>query len=340
MWPWFGSPRDRRLNRWLLSRQLTPLIQQLPQPVVGLTTLPITADLPDVLPVDRWVYYCVDDFSQWPGLDGDSLRRMDRDMIRRADSLVAVSETLQAMIAREGRSALLLTHGVDVEFWNAPQCVLARQTQDAGHCSLLQAFPGPCVVFWGVIDRRLDSSSLRQLSQDMTNGTIVLIGPQQNPDPAILSLHNVRTLPAQPLAALPRIAAHADVLIMPYADLPVTRAMQPLKLKEYLATGNSVVVNCLPSTDPWSDCLDVAQTPEQFSRIVRERIATGVPKSQHAARIRLQQESWRSKADQLLETLNPGLTDEAVIQKPNESHDTMQTNSSRRSDWSTVEAHQ
>ena len=79
MWPWFGSGRDRRLNRWLLSKQLKSLITQMPQPVVGLTTLPITADLPDALPVDRWVYYCVDDFSQWPGLDRDTLRRMDRD---------------------------------------------------------------------------------------------------------------------------------------------------------------------------------------------------------------------------------------------------------------------
>ena len=56
MWPWFSSGRDRRLNSWLLSRQLSTLIAQLPKPVLGLTTLPITADLPDVLPVDRWVY--------------------------------------------------------------------------------------------------------------------------------------------------------------------------------------------------------------------------------------------------------------------------------------------
>jgi len=303
MWPWFGSPRDRRFNRWLLSSQLTPLIQKLPQPVVGLTTLPITADLPEVLPVSRWVYYCVDDFSQWPGLDGDTLRRMDRDMIRRADSLVAVSETLQAMIAAEGRSASLLTHGVDVDFWKTSQSVLLPEEQNVEHPGALQDFPQPRVVFWGVIDRRLDSSSLRQLSQEMAVGTIVLIGPQQNPDPAILSLRNVRTLPAQPLAALPGIAANADVLIMPYADLPVTRAMQPLKLKEYLATGKSVVVNQLPSTDSWSDCLDVAATPEEFSRLVRERIVTGIPESQRTARVRLQQESWSSKAEQLLTSL-------------------------------------
>jgi len=309
MWPWFGSRRDRKLNRWLLSKQLISLLSELPQPVVGLTTLPITADLPDVLPVDRWVYYCVDDFSQWPGLDGDTLRTMDRAMIQRADSLVAVSETLQKMIADEGRSSSLLTHGVDVDFWNAGQRVAGAGlsgTKEAPRfrATALQPRPPlnpalPNIVFWGVIDRRMDSPSLLQLSKDMTSGTITLIGPQQDPDPAILALPNVKTLPAQPLSALPAIAQQADVLVMPYADLPVTRAMQPLKLKEYLATGKPVVVNRLPSTDAWSDCLDVAKTPEQFSRLVRERISTGIPASQASARNRLQQESWNSKAAQL-----------------------------------------
>jgi hypothetical protein len=289
MWPWFGSGRDRRLNRWLLSKQLSSLIAQLPQPVVGLTTLPITADLPDALPVDRWVYYCVDDFSQWPGLDRDTLRRMDLAMIQRADFLVAVSETLQTMLAAEGRSASLLTHGVDVDFWNSTS---------ASSVKILES-RGPNVVFWGVIDQRMDSATVRQLSHDLTDGTIVLIGPRQDPDPEILALPNVRTLPAQPLASLPAIAREADVLIMPYADLPVTRAMQPLKLKEYLATGKPVVVNRLPSTSAWSDCLDVAASPEHFSQLVRDRIVNGIAGSQASARSRLQQESWKSKAEVL-----------------------------------------
>ena len=300
MWPWFGSSRDRRLNRWLLSRQLAPLIAKLPQPVVGITTLPITADLPDALHLHRWVYYCVDDFSQWPGLDGETLRKMDVAMIRRADSLVAVSETLQTMIASEGRSATLLTHGVDVEFWSSAE----MQAQPvAPNIDVAKR-----IVFWGVIDRRMDSTTLLRLSRDFPEAQIVLVGPQQDPDPAILSLPNIEILPAQPLTALPGIADHADVLIMPYADLPVTRAMQPLKLKEYLATGKPVIVNRLPSTDAWDDCLDVAHTPEQFSQLVRARIASGLPSSQISARSRLRQESWTSKADALELILKGDLT--------------------------------
>ena len=32
------------------------------------------------LPVDRWVYYCVDDFSVWPGLDADVMRTMEQEL--------------------------------------------------------------------------------------------------------------------------------------------------------------------------------------------------------------------------------------------------------------------
>ena len=92
------------------------------------------------------------------------------------------------------------------------------------------------------------------------------------------------------------MAQHANVLVMPYANLPVTQAIQPLKLKEYLATGKPVVVRDLPSTRAWKDCLDLADTPESFSGSVRQRVAANLPEEQQAGRARLKQESWVQKA--------------------------------------------
>src|SRR5262249_52367966 len=64
--PWFGSRSARRLNGWLLRKQWRTAFGGLPEPPVAVTTLPIVADLMDDLPVRRWVYYCVDDFGEWP----------------------------------------------------------------------------------------------------------------------------------------------------------------------------------------------------------------------------------------------------------------------------------
>jgi glycosyltransferase involved in cell wall biosynthesis len=288
MWPWFRSGLDRRINRALLLRQLTPVIASMPGPPVAVTTVPIVADLLGVLPVARWVYYCVDDFGHWPGLDQAALRRIEEPLIRRADTLIAASEVLRDRLSGSGRSTHLLTHGVDLDHWKArgPGTPLPQ----------LAGLPRPLVIFWGMRDRRLDVSFLRRLASDLTVGTIVLVGPEADPDPELARMERLVSLPSLTFEDLPRLAQEASVLIMPYADLPVTRAIQPLKLKEYLACGKPAVVRDLPANRSYADALDLVDTPEAFSRAVRLRLMTGLPDWQRLARARLAGESWSEKA--------------------------------------------
>jgi glycosyltransferase involved in cell wall biosynthesis len=292
MWPWFTTPHDRRLNLRLLNHSLKGLVRSLPTPPVAVTTLPIVADLIGVLPARRWVYYCVDDFSEWPGLDGDAMREMEADMLRRVDVAIAASETLQDKLARLGRPAHLLTHGVDAAYWRDP---------GDGPIPGLAELERPLVVFWGVVDQRMDRDFVRCLADSLPRGTIVLAGPVDEPDRTLKAIPRVAWPGPLPYHKLPRLGAEADVLIMPYADLPVTRAMQPLKLLEYLATGKPVVVRDLPATRPWADCLDRAADPQTFAALVRRRLEEGVPPEQTAARLRLQSESWEHKARQFEE---------------------------------------
>ncbi len=297
MWPWFSRSHDRRLNSYLLSRQLAPLIKDLPQPVTAITTLPITADLAQLLAVEQWIYYCVDDFGEWPGLDGNTLREMDVQMIQRADRIVAVSEHLQSMISSHGRSSTLLTHGVDLECWQHTATPKDIQNILPNNCDR------PLAVFWGVVDRRLNSDMIAALSKRMQHGNILLVGPQQDPDERILNLHNVHAPGPLPFSSLPTLAQAASVLIMPYADLPVTQAMQPLKMKEYMVTGQPVVVSNLPAVREWNDCLDIVDNAADFAEMVTQRLSSGIPDVQLQARTRLRLESWSSKAKQLEHSL-------------------------------------
>src|SRR5207249_8817498 len=102
--------------------------------------------------------YCVDDFGQWPGLDGATLALLERDLVARADVLIAAGATLREGLARQGRRAHLLTHGVDLDHWAA----------GAGDVRLprLDGLPRPLVVFWGLVDRRMDVAFLERLDAE------------------------------------------------------------------------------------------------------------------------------------------------------------------------------
>lgn len=295
MWPSFRSRFGRSLNRRLLLRTLRPVVANLPEPPVVVTTLPLVADLIGDLPAARWVYYCVDDFGAWPGYDGETMRRMERDLVPKVDAVIAVSETLQRHVAALGKPSHLLTHGVDLDHWRMPT---------AGDVPEFVGLPRPIVLFWGVIDRRMDTAFVTHLSERLAAGTLVLVGPQEDPDPAVRSLPRVAVRPAVPFARLPQLAAAAAVLVMPYADVPATRAMQPLKLKEYLATGKPAVVRDLPATREWADAADVCDTPERFTALVNERLTDGLPESQRLARERLNREGWVEKARQFEKWVN------------------------------------
>lgn len=300
MWPWIRGRFDRALNRRLLLKRLRKELAPLDSPVMAITTIPIVADLMEALPVDRWIYYCVDDFSVWPGLEQETLRNMEQRVIARADRLIAVSETLREQLGRSREAIGLLTHGIDLEHW---------QREASGDIpQAFAALPTPRVTFWGLIDQRMDPGWLRALSDRMTEGTIALVGPEDDPAPELASIPRVVRPGKVAYDDLPAVAQSSEVLVMPYADLPVTRAMQPLKLLEYLATDRPVVARDLPANRPWTDCLDLAVSAEQFAELVCERLRTGLPAVQREARRRIASESWASKAERFKDLALCGIT--------------------------------
>jgi glycosyltransferase involved in cell wall biosynthesis len=80
--------------------------------------------------------------------------------------------------------------------------------------------------------------------------------------------------------------------------------MQPLKLKEYLATGKPVIVRDLPANREWADALDLAANPTEFVQAVIRRLSSGLPEEQRAARRRLANESWSAKAQRFSQIIS------------------------------------
>lgn len=307
MYPGFRRPWQRRLNQRLISRAVNHALGT-PAPGerrVVVTTIPVVSDLIGHLQVDRWVYYCVDDFSVWPGLDGAVIDTMERQLVQQADRVVAVSATLQQRMATLGADSEILTHGIDLAHWGydptqtnpfSQSAIPSTQPNPGQHLpDWWSALERPIMLFWGVVDRRLDTPWCQALAQRC--GSLVLVGPQQSPDPQLSATPRVCMPGPVAYGDLPALAGAADMLVMPYADLPVTRAIQPLKFKEYLATGKPTLVRKLPATADWSDAADVIETLEQLVAIATTRASQGTPAAQlDARRQRLVNETWLAKA--------------------------------------------
>lgn len=299
MWPGFARTWQRQANRWLVGRAVSRAIKRCfdELPIV-ITTLPTTADLVGRIPARAWLYYCVDDFAAWPGLDGPTLKDMETDLLHRVDAVAAVSEPLAGRARNAGHEPVMITHGVDAKFWRSP----AVGGEPEPIAAAIRAADAPRALFWGLVDERLDQPVVRALARRV--GSLWLVGPRQGQVQRMAGLSRVHMPGPVDYQHLPQLAEAADLLVMPYADLPVTRAMQPLKLLEYLATDKPVICSDLPALRCWADACDVSGRHAFVDCAVR-RADQGPSASQlHARHRRLVYESWEAKAAEMESALD------------------------------------
>lgn len=311
MLPSFRSLFCRRWNKRLLCSQLGKAIREANRNgrrrVIGISTLPYTADLIGCLPVNKWVYYCVDDWSQWPGMDAQPLAEMEKELLTKADSVIAVSEALRERILTiSQRPSTLLTHGFDKRFLleelvnpsgnplTNPSGNEEREKNEERE-NLLGKYPGRKIVYWGLADERLDGPIMVTLANAFPKDSFVFVGPKAQPPEIINQQKNIFWFGTVSFERLPAIARESDVLLMPYNDSSVTRQIQPLKMLEYLATGKPVIARDLPAMQNWRDCLDTARTAEEFIYWLQIRLESGLPEAQRQARERLQNQTWEQK---------------------------------------------
>lgn len=284
-WPSFRHPWERRFNRVLLLRALHDVLRSAPTPTSVITTTAITADLAAAHPDLNWVYFCMDDFPAWPDLDSSTLQQMEVELLRFMRSIVVVSDNLRERFHSMGFRSSLVTAGVDLSMWRG---IVRKPLPRSG--------TRPIATFWGSADPRLDTEVCEAIAEKCE---LVMVGPRARVASSLLRHPSVHWRGSVPHTQLPLVASETDVLVMPYAPMAATHAMQPLKMKEYLATGLPVVATPLPATKAWADAMDLVADPSEFAARVVERARTPLPSAQVLARQRLKDEAWEAKSTAL-----------------------------------------
>ena len=187
------------------------------------------------VPYKKSLYRLSDETSSFPDTP-KSYRALEEETLSRVDMVIATAASLAERAARFCKRVLLLPNGVDAaRFVGA-----ARSAQAQERTRRLRR-----IVYVGALDSWFDGSKVRALSRAFPQVEILLAGPVRMDLSWAADLANVRLMGPLAPEELPRLLAGSDVGIIPFVDSPLTRAIHPVKLYEYLAAGLPVVASDL-----------------------------------------------------------------------------------------------
>jgi glycosyltransferase involved in cell wall biosynthesis len=175
----------------------------------------------------------------------------------------------------------------------------------------LARIPAPRIGYTGFIKKQLDWPLLMALVQDHPEWSFVFVGPRsthreiEEPIRMLQQRPNVHFLGPKPPTELPAYAQHFSVCIMPYRHTAYTGYIYPLKLHEYLATGQPVVGTSIRSLREFAHVVRLADEPKDWSAALRQSLHVSANNvAQRAARQEVaRRHDWDALVERIAQTM-------------------------------------
>lgn len=298
-----------RPARYVHRRLLTAQIRRAIRSVAGTDHRPVQvwSFAPDVpylvgqFDEECFLYYCVDEYSQFDGFNAGVITEAENGLIDGADVVVATSEQLFETKRARRPDVILMRHGVDHDHfaraWRQPP---PRPVELAGIRS-------PVFGFFGLIHHWVDLALIAEVARLRPAYMFVLIGEAKVNVSELMGLPNVLLPGRRPYAALPAYCAAFDAGLLLFAQSAMTRNVNPIKMLEYLAAGLPIVSSPLPEAERYAGPIRIAGSAGGFARACDDVLADDYPGRREDISRLVERESWLSKvqclSDVILERL-------------------------------------
>ncbi|MXG89965.1 glycosyltransferase [Nocardioides flavescens] len=247
---------------------------------------PFVAAFADAPWIGRRVFVCRDDFASaprkkpwWP-----AYRRAYEQLADRCDAVFAVSDELASRIAPG--LARTLPNGIDAQLWS-PERVVERPEV-------------PYAVYAGTVERRVDLTLLAEVLKVVPRILVAGVIADEEMRRELQEMAGVEVLGPLKQEDLVRVVSGGSVGLIPHHDTPMTRAMSPLKMYEYLAAGLPVVATDLPPVADGGDRVWRCTTRGEWAGAVRAALAAGVHGPAERAEV-IAQISWDARLAPVVE---------------------------------------
>ncbi len=258
--PWPASLTIRRVNGWRLRAAISQALRRLPPAPTQLWIF--TPDLPEVIDhavYERVVYYCVDDFAAFDGFDTPTIEALEARTLALSDVVLATSQPLLERCAGRHANVHFAPHGVDF-----PHFAAAAAPDGPPVPAELASLPRPTLGFLGLVGEHVDLELLAAAAARRPDWSFVLVGTVRRDLGCVRDLRNVHVLGPRPYEALPGICRGLDIGLIPFQMTRLVRAVNPIKLREYLAAGLPVVTTPMPEVSGYGPAVRTARTCDEF----------------------------------------------------------------------------
>jgi len=294
----------RRINCMSVKRTVWKRMNEsgLKRPILA-TTVPNACDYIGRFGEQGVIYYCVDDFSEWPGMDRRLVKKMENELVSKSDLFIATSAKLLRKLELTGKPAFLLTHGVDLEFFTRE----ALQEHE-----LLKNIPKPRIGYFGLFDERSDQKVIADLAGRMRDLSFVITGDVETDISKLEKYSNVHFTGKIKYSELPELVKGFDILFLPYVLNELTEAISPLKLKEYLATGKPVIASPISEVLKFKEFVSITESISDWELAIKSCLNGQVEKGSVSVADLLKSESWQLKSAQFMDYCRLSLNNSAA----------------------------
>jgi len=290
--PFHSSKFVRALNKKLVHLQVLRLIifQRLKDPLLWFV-VPHLAYIPEIFPKYYSVYYCVDKYSALPGVDAEVITDMDNKLTKLVGTVFVVSDTLLAEKKSINSNVHLSPHGVDFDHFKLAVSGSLPLPKD------LRNISSPIIGYFGSIEAWIDLSIFTSIAAMYPDYSIVIIGHAAVDISKLEKYKNIHMLGKKDFKVLPEYAARFDVAILPYHLTDQVIHSNPIKLREYLAAGCSVVSVDFPQAHAFKNLIKIASNKSQFIKMIGEAVLDNSEEAKNNRQASVKNDTWASKAN-------------------------------------------
>jgi len=296
--PAYGNKSIVAFNQKFLIRQVRSAIRRLGMKnVINMVFNPAAGMIAGKLGETEQIYYCVDEYTAFTGVSA-GLKAIEEDLFRQSDFVVVSAETLLESKKKFNEKTFLIRHGVDFNHFRKALDAATKIPDEIAN------LPRPIIGFHGLLADWVDFELIKKIAEYFKNGSVVLIGKitfdAEKKIKILDNVPNIHFLGRKPYEELPNYCKGFDVALNPFVMNELTRNVNPLKVREYLAAGLQVVSTDIPEVRVLEDCL-VGENHEEFIAKIEEILQK--PKLRKEVSDAIRHESWDAKVDELREIM-------------------------------------